>query len=143
MLMPLLRLARRGGYARVVGVQRGALLRLLRQLPLPQRLLHQQLLLLRVSVHELMRRQLMRHIRAEALRRAAGESLDLRRGEPVRRERDTGGADVRQHPLLLLHRLDLLERLLLLNLVERLQLCLLYTSPSPRDVEESRMPSSA
>ena len=23
------------------------------------------------------------------------------------------------------------------------QLCLLYTSPSPRDVEESRMPSSA
>ena len=26
---------------------------------------------------------------------------------------------------------------------ERDQLCLLYTSPSPRDVEESRMPSSA
>ena len=26
---------------------------------------------------------------------------------------------------------------------ERLKLCLLYTSPSPRDVEESRMPSSA
>ena len=26
---------------------------------------------------------------------------------------------------------------------ERLQGCLLYTSPSPRDVEESRMPSSA
>ena len=25
----------------------------------------------------------------------------------------------------------------------RLYLCLLYTSPSPRDVEESRMPSSA
>ena len=25
----------------------------------------------------------------------------------------------------------------------RLQNCLLYTSPSPRDVEESRMPSSA
>ena len=24
-----------------------------------------------------------------------------------------------------------------------LELCLLYTSPSPRDVEESRMPSSA
>ena len=24
-----------------------------------------------------------------------------------------------------------------------LQVCLLYTSPSPRDVEESRMPSSA
>ena len=24
-----------------------------------------------------------------------------------------------------------------------LQICLLYTSPSPRDVEESRMPSSA
>ena len=26
---------------------------------------------------------------------------------------------------------------------KRLQSCLLYTSPSPRDVEESRMPSSA
>ena len=26
---------------------------------------------------------------------------------------------------------------------ERLKDCLLYTSPSPRDVEESRMPSSA
>ena len=26
---------------------------------------------------------------------------------------------------------------------ERVQACLLYTSPSPRDVEESRMPSSA
>ena len=25
----------------------------------------------------------------------------------------------------------------------RLKICLLYTSPSPRDVEESRMPSSA
>ena len=25
----------------------------------------------------------------------------------------------------------------------QLQICLLYTSPSPRDVEESRMPSSA
>ena len=27
--------------------------------------------------------------------------------------------------------------------VDRLEACLLYTSPSPRDVEESRMPSSA
>ena len=27
--------------------------------------------------------------------------------------------------------------------VMRIQSCLLYTSPSPRDVEESRMPSSA
>ena len=26
---------------------------------------------------------------------------------------------------------------------ERIESCLLYTSPSPRDVEESRMPSSA
>ena len=26
---------------------------------------------------------------------------------------------------------------------EEIQICLLYTSPSPRDVEESRMPSSA
>ena len=28
-------------------------------------------------------------------------------------------------------------------IVEAAELCLLYTSPSPRDVEESRMPSSA
>ena len=28
-------------------------------------------------------------------------------------------------------------------LVENYTVCLLYTSPSPRDVEESRMPSSA
>ena len=27
--------------------------------------------------------------------------------------------------------------------VEKANICLLYTSPSPRDVEESRMPSSA
>ena len=31
----------------------------------------------------------------------------------------------------------------LINDVEALEACLLYTSPSPRDVEESRMPSSA
>ena len=30
-----------------------------------------------------------------------------------------------------------------LRTYDRLGLCLLYTSPSPRDVEESRMPSSA
>ena len=29
------------------------------------------------------------------------------------------------------------------TLAERIKFCLLYTSPSPRDVEESRMPSSA
>ena len=29
------------------------------------------------------------------------------------------------------------------NVQKALQRCLLYTSPSPRDVEESRMPSSA
>ena len=29
------------------------------------------------------------------------------------------------------------------NIGENLSFCLLYTSPSPRDVEESRMPSSA
>ena len=31
----------------------------------------------------------------------------------------------------------------LLKKVDELGFCLLYTSPSPRDVEESRMPSSA
>ena len=29
------------------------------------------------------------------------------------------------------------------NLVENMELCLLYTSPSPRDKRQSRMPSSA
>ena len=29
------------------------------------------------------------------------------------------------------------------HVIARVHLCLLYTSPSPRDVEESRMPSSA
>ena len=29
------------------------------------------------------------------------------------------------------------------DLAEHIKVCLLYTSPSPRDVEESRMPSSA
>ena len=29
------------------------------------------------------------------------------------------------------------------SLAQRAEVCLLYTSPSPRDVEESRMPSSA
>ena len=32
---------------------------------------------------------------------------------------------------------------LLLAIIDCLDSCLLYTSPSPRDVEESRMPSSA
>ena len=36
---------------------------------------------------------------------------------------------------------DVLAQLVLL--VTAFGLCLLYTSPSPRDVEESRMPSSA
>ena len=31
----------------------------------------------------------------------------------------------------------------LLEKLKNIQTCLLYTSPSPRDVEESRMPSSA
>ena len=30
-----------------------------------------------------------------------------------------------------------------MELLDQILLCLLYTSPSPRDVEESRMPSSA
>ena len=37
------------------------------------------------------------------------------------------------------HRIALEE----LSRVAQLHVCLLYTSPSPRDVEESRMPSSA
>ena len=30
-----------------------------------------------------------------------------------------------------------------INILDKIETCLLYTSPSPRDVEESRMPSSA
>ena len=36
-----------------------------------------------------------------------------------------------------------LERTFHVTLIARDGSCLLYTSPSPRDVEESRMPSSA
>ena len=32
---------------------------------------------------------------------------------------------------------------LLYNIVDRIYICLLYTSPSPRDLSTSRMPSSA
>ena len=32
---------------------------------------------------------------------------------------------------------------LLYNIVDRIYICLLYTSPSPRDRQKSRMPSSA
>ena len=38
---------------------------------------------------------------------------------------------------------DSLKDLIDENATESVYLCLLYTSPSPRDVEESRMPSSA
>ena len=36
-----------------------------------------------------------------------------------------------------------LENILTIFKEEKVSTCLLYTSPSPRDVEESRMPSSA
>ena len=52
-----------------------------------------------------------------------------------------------QNPVMLPWRKTLENLLLPLEIVsphrERLRNCLLYTSPSPRDVEESRMPSSA
>ena len=35
------------------------------------------------------------------------------------------------------------EQMYLEDIAKELEGCLLYTSPSPRDVEESRMPSSA
>ena len=38
---------------------------------------------------------------------------------------------------------DLVEQMKLMNVLMNLQICLLYTSPSPRDLEESGMPSSA
>ena len=39
--------------------------------------------------------------------------------------------------------LGILEREEQIGNAAQMRLCLLYTSPSPRDVEESRMPSSA
>ena len=39
--------------------------------------------------------------------------------------------------------LDLISKYDLLKVGGQIYVCLLYTSPSPRDVEESRMPSSA
>ena len=47
--------------------------------------------------------------------------------------KDTGSAE--GQIALFTHRIN--------HLTEHLKSCLLYTSPSPRDVEESRMPSSA
>ena len=44
------------------------------------------------------------------------------------------------HPSL---KIILPKKLLIKKFSSQLLLCLLYTSPSPRDVEESRMPSSA
>ena len=38
---------------------------------------------------------------------------------------------------------DTIDYVGLNNIVKKQMACLLYTSPSPRDVEESRMPSSA
>ena len=38
---------------------------------------------------------------------------------------------------------DAIKDMLYAKTAERVNSCLLYTSPSPRDVEESRMPSSA
>ena len=42
-----------------------------------------------------------------------------------------------------LHYLPHIQRAFLMDNLYDLRTCLLYTSPSPRDVEESRMPSSA
>ena len=41
------------------------------------------------------------------------------------------------------HSLEDIASALKKGLSENFKICLLYTSPSPRDVEESRMPSSA
>ena len=40
-------------------------------------------------------------------------------------------------------RLDIINTCKYLMVIALIAYCLLYTSPSPRDVEESRMPSSA
>ena len=39
--------------------------------------------------------------------------------------------------------IETIDRALFEYIDDELDICLLYTSPSPRDVEESRMPSSA
>ena len=39
--------------------------------------------------------------------------------------------------------MSLEEKIQISRVFDELGICLLYTSPSPRDVEESRMPSSA
>ena len=40
-------------------------------------------------------------------------------------------------------KIEAIEKLIENDLVERAKYCLLYTSPSPRDLSTSRMPSSA
>ena len=49
----------------------------------------------------------------------------------------------RGHDIILTARRENRLQELATEIRSRYQVCLLYTSPSPRDVEESRMPSSA
>ncbi|WP_460366217.1 hypothetical protein, partial [Staphylococcus aureus] len=64
--------------------------------------------------------------------------LMIRRPPRSTRKESSAASDVYK-------RQDLLQYLILfpLLLTTSMKLCLLYTSPSPRDTERSRMPSSA
>ena len=53
------------------------------------------------------------------------------------------GSVLRDDGFLMKETLDKNDKPFIKKLVKKLRGCLLYTSPSPRDVEESRMPSSA
>ena len=57
--------------------------------------------------------------------------VDPRTGEIIKGQVSLGSLRVRQ------------DYMILSGLIDNPNTCLLYTSPSPRDVEESRMPSSA
>ena len=75
--------------------------------------------------------------------------LELLPGVPISHARqrlklfNTDDASPRPLAAKLLERPRLLQRIRQVLNPDRSYICLLYTSPSPRDVEESRMPSSA
>ena len=58
-------------------------------------------------------------------------------------EKETGKDEIEKKVENLLGKMTLQEKIGQMNQLSPYGSCLLYTSPSPRDVEESRMPSSA
>ena len=68
---------------------------------------------------------------------------ELYEKERLQRENLEANPDPFQIPLIKINTKDGYLVVFGKRVIQLVQICLLYTSPSPRDVEESRMPSSA